>query len=401
MDPWKASGPDVFPPGFYLSQWDIVKYDLVKVIQNFFRSGFIYKRVNQTRLMIVPKVKIHSSPTDYLPIDLCNTSYKLISKLMARRMKVVLTKVISPLQSTYVSGRLITDNISLAHEIIHTLKRKKKGENYIALKLDMSKAFDKLECPFKPTWGILQGDHISPYLFIISMEALSREMVAVEFSKSISGIQIDRRAPPISHLLFADDCLIFVKANLDNINNLQDILNSFSSSSGQVLNYQKSSICFSNNISTEAATTITRILNVKKMEPEEKYLGILLFLNKKKRVSFNNLVVNMERRLSKWRGTTHSQAGRGVMVRNVLSTIPLHQMSSFELPEETIKKMDSVHLRFWWNKADKKVLCLTSFSSLCKTIDDGGLNFVVLIMHSWKKQHGEFVQQMTHFWYIL
>ncbi|XP_026410645.1 uncharacterized protein LOC113305867 [Papaver somniferum] len=144
---------------------------------------------------------------------------------MERRIKILFDKVISPLQSAYVPGRLISDNISLTHEIIHTLKRKKKGDNYLALKLDMSKAFDRLEwsfitevmkrmgfsekwcslihqcistteisvllngspcTPFHPTRGIRQGNPISPYLFIISMEAFSRAMVATEYSKKIS-----------------------------------------------------------------------------------------------------------------------------------------------------------------------------------------------------------------------
>ncbi|XP_026410320.1 uncharacterized protein LOC113305515 [Papaver somniferum] len=114
IDPWKAPGPDGFPRGFYLTQWETIKDDVVSMIQDLFRTGFVSKKLNQTRLMLVPKENTPRSRADYRPIALCNTSYKLISKLMARRMKHLLNIVVSPLQSAYVPGRLISDNVSLA-----------------------------------------------------------------------------------------------------------------------------------------------------------------------------------------------------------------------------------------------------------------------------------------------
>lgn len=111
------------------------------------------------------------------------------------------------------------------------------------------------------------------------------------------------------------------------------------------------------------------------MDPQEKYVGISHFLKNKKKFVFDNLIDNMVRRLPKWRGKTQSQAGWTIMVKNVLNTIHLYHMSKFKLPEETIKKIDSIQIRFWWNKPEKKSPFLTSFSGICKSYGDGGLNF--------------------------
>lgn len=105
MQPWKAPGPYGFPPGFFQSQWSIVKDDVIKMVQSFFISGKLLKKMNKTNLCLIPKKKLPHTPGDYKPIALCNSTYKLITKLMATRLKVHLDKIISPMQAAYVPGR--------------------------------------------------------------------------------------------------------------------------------------------------------------------------------------------------------------------------------------------------------------------------------------------------------
>ena len=99
--------------------------------------------------MLIPKVNNPEQVKDLRPISLCNVSYKIVSKVLANRLKQILPEVISPAQSAFVPGRLISDNILVAYELTHFMKQKKKGkEGYAVVKLDMSKAYDWVEWPF-------------------------------------------------------------------------------------------------------------------------------------------------------------------------------------------------------------------------------------------------------------
>lgn len=115
------------------------------MIQRFFLTKFLYKHLNLTYLTLIPKSTDHQNPGDFRPISLCNTTYKIILKLIPNRLKLLLHKIISLFQSTYVLGRNITDNIMITQEIIYIMKKKKGKSNLQGIKIDMSKAFDRLE----------------------------------------------------------------------------------------------------------------------------------------------------------------------------------------------------------------------------------------------------------------
>jgi hypothetical protein len=104
---------------------------------------------NDTNVVLIPKTKEPQSLKDLRPISLCNVLYKIISKVLAARLKLILDDIISPNQSAFVPDRLISDNILVAYEMTHVLKNKRQGNNgYLALKLDMSKAYDRVEWDF-------------------------------------------------------------------------------------------------------------------------------------------------------------------------------------------------------------------------------------------------------------
>jgi hypothetical protein len=92
-------------------------------------SGTIPDGWNDTTIVLIPKVDFLEKVTEYRSINLCNVTYKVISKVFAARFKLVLSEIISPTQSAFVPGRLITDNVLVAYESYHAIKKKREGKN--------------------------------------------------------------------------------------------------------------------------------------------------------------------------------------------------------------------------------------------------------------------------------
>jgi hypothetical protein len=203
---------------------------------------------------LILKKKSPEKMSDYWPISLCNVLYKIISKVIANRLKTVLSIIISDSQSAFVPGRLITNNVAMAFEILHKMKAKCKGkQGEMAVKLDMSKAYDHIEWQFVeaimrklgfaerwismimecictvqysvlldgvpkgyviPSQGLRQGDPLSPYLFLLCAEGFSALMRQTGSMGRLKGIITSKVGPWVSHLFFADDSLLFGKASV-------------------------------------------------------------------------------------------------------------------------------------------------------------------------------------------
>jgi hypothetical protein len=123
----KAPGPDGFTVEFFKACWDVVKHEIYGIVEDSRRSASILKALNATMITLIPKENEARTPDRYRPIALCNVVYKIISKVIANRLKPLLPTLISQEQVGFVEGRQILDNIIQAHEIIHTLKSKRKG----------------------------------------------------------------------------------------------------------------------------------------------------------------------------------------------------------------------------------------------------------------------------------
>lgn len=239
------------------------------------------KAINHTLVSLIPKIDNPTEVKHFRPISLGNVIYKIISKILVNRLKAVLDICISKNQAAFVPGRQILDNVVLLHEILHFLKNKRQGsQGFMALKLDMSKAYDRVEWRFLeeimkkmgfcrkwvnwvmtcvstvsysfningepkeyvlPKRGIRQGDALSPYLFLLISEGFSNLLDNAKRQEKISGVRISRGSPPITHLFFADDLMIFCKADVAQAGEVMQILNMYGKGSGQVINLDKSS----------------------------------------------------------------------------------------------------------------------------------------------------------------
>ena len=255
MAPFKAPGPDGFTADFFQKHWATVGTEVCNYVLSILNSGVMNKELNFTYIALIPKMKNPSCVTEFRPISLCNVLYKIVSKVLANRLKNIFPDIIAPTQSVFIWGRLISDNILAAYETLHTMQsRMWSKEGYMAVKLDMSKAYDRVEWTFLekvmkkmgfarrwidlimmcvrsanyavlingsptgriyPTCGIRQGDPISPYLFLLCVEALSALLTRVDHKGLLRGVPTSKRGPRLNHFFFANDSLLFCRADIN------------------------------------------------------------------------------------------------------------------------------------------------------------------------------------------
>ena len=149
MHPSKSPGPDSMSPFFFQKFWHIVGQDVTAAVLSVLDSGRYLHKMNYTHIVLIPKKKNPQLITEYHPISLGNVVSRIISKVLANRVKPILSKVISDSQSAFVPDRLITDNTSVAYEMIHMMQNRQGGKvRHMAIKLDVSKAYDRVEWEF-------------------------------------------------------------------------------------------------------------------------------------------------------------------------------------------------------------------------------------------------------------
>ncbi|KAL2224638.1 UNVERIFIED_CONTAM: hypothetical protein Sindi_2930900 [Sesamum indicum] len=147
MCPDSTAGPDGFSAHFFQCCWDIIGQDLYDAVLDFLSGSTPPKNFTTTTIVLIPKVEVPSTWKDFRPISLCNVTGKILSKVINNQMAKLLPKIISPSQSDFVQGCMISDNILLAQELSHCLGKNGSLSNTIC-KLDMEKAYDRVNWTF-------------------------------------------------------------------------------------------------------------------------------------------------------------------------------------------------------------------------------------------------------------
>jgi len=227
----------------------------------------------------------------------------------------------------------------------------------------------------KPSRGIPHGDPLSPYIFILCMEFLTNNLITESLQTKIGvGIKLSKNTERVPSLLFADDCLLFCKADVESCRRIKHILDDFCNSSGQLINYHKSTLTFSKKANSSHRRVVAGIFSITHTDSLGKYLGCPVFQKKPNRVVFEEIIEKTMSKLSGWKANCPSKVGRIVLIQSHIESLPAHTMQCFTLPNVITAQIDRLSREFLWKENNtEKGLPLVAWNRICRPKDKGGI----------------------------
>lgn len=330
--------------------------------------------------------------------------------MVTNRLRPILGKIISPFQFSFIQGRGIEDNVILVKEIAHVFHKSRKGRRIMAIKLDLTKAYDSLEwsfirdtlvsfnfptgminlimscvtsprisvlwngeitSEFSPTRGIRQGDPLSSYLFVLCLDRLSVMIEKAVLEGSWKPLKLSKTIS-VSHAFYADDVFLFGNATSANIETMFRTLNHFGNMSGLRISTAKSSIIFPTHMSHVLRSNLAGEYGLRTTTCFGKYLGVDIRPNKLKISNFMGLLDKTLDRIKGWQAKLLNMAGRCTLIKAVLNTYPLYNMQTSILPSMVVHSLEKASRKFLWNKVDRsRYMVRTRWANVTKPLGGG------------------------------
>ncbi|KAL6202888.1 hypothetical protein ACLB2K_026592 [Fragaria x ananassa] len=332
LDRSSAPGPDGFGGSFYQTCWSVVAEDVVATVTSFFDNGYILSHFNSNQVTLIPKKEEVDSISDFRPIALANFVFKIITRILADIHGLIASCIVSVNQSGFIKGRSITDPIILTSECVNLLDRSSSW--------GISNAFDTLDWnfllrvlttfgfdPIFVIWiknvlhlawpsvqvngtscgffqcskGVRQGDPLSPLLYFFAEEVLSRGLSRLVPKGKVTRIAALARVTLLSHVLFADDVMIFMQSSSRSLHALMNFMDEYARNSGQVVNKAKSSV-FLGKYAQRRKVAIQNVLGIREASLPFIYLGVPIFQGCPKSVHLQAIADKVRCKLSFWKG---------------------------------------------------------------------------------------------------
>eukprot|EP00253_Pinus_taeda_P019011 PITA_19011 len=368
-------------------------------------------------IALIPKETNPLSFDRFRPISLCNVSYKIVTKILANRLKKLLPHLIFENQGGFVPNRQIIDNVILIQEAIHSSYN--RGERGMIIRLDMANAFDRVDHSFltetlkrfglsknfisiingcisnpwtaplingrpsnyfKSSRGLRQGCPLSPFLFIIIAETLSIHLEKLRRQKEITGIRIERGTKEINHSLFADDTLLIGGASGLMARRFKKVLDAFLLASGGRLNNRKCKI-YTWNVPLQIQQRISPILDI----PVQRnwsffsYLGLPLAKETVKTKIWAKHIERMRGLLQSWGVSWLNLVGKVILIKVILLALPIYQYAVILAPASIHKHMEIILRSFLWlgGKQESKKFSLVKWDQVTLPYEKGGLSIKI------------------------
>jgi hypothetical protein len=383
-DSFKSPGPDGVNFGFIKEFWDMLQTDVIRYVSDFHRNGKLTRGINTTFIALIPKVETPQRLSDFRPISLVGCLYKILAKVLANRLRLVMSSVISETQTAFVKDRQILDGILIANEVVD--EASKSNKELLMFKVDFEKAFDSVDWVYLDTvmhkmgfpllwrkWikecvttstasvlvngsptsefplqrGLRQGDPLSPFLFLLAAEGLNVMMSSLVANNLFTGYGVgNTNSVAVSHLQFADDTLLLGAKSWANVRALRAVLTIFAEMSGLNVNFNKS-ILVGVNIADSWLNEAASILNCKVGKIPFLYLGLSIGGDPRRLAFWDPVVNTIKSRLSRWQSRFLSFGGRLVLLKSVLTSLPVYALSFFKAPSGIISSINSIFSKFF------------------------------------------------------
>ena len=353
----KVSGPDGYTKEFYIGAWSVIGWDFIIAVQSFFMFGFMSRGVSFTILTLIPKVVPANTMKDFRPIACCNILYKVISKILAKRLKILLPEAIEPSQSAFIKGRLLLENILLGSELVNGY-HKNALSSRCSIKFNISKAFDTvkwsfivnilkgmalpdifvhwiylcistasfsvdvngdLEGFFTSARGIRHECSLSPCLYVILNNVLTKllNQAAVDIKL---GYHSRCQEEKLTHLSFAADILVLTDGTSTSLFGVIDVFKDFALMSGLHINPTKSTL-FSTGGEANQLVQAVHGVGIQSGTLPIRYLGLSLTTKALTRLDYEPLINRIRNQLLLWSHKSLSYAGRLQLIKSVITSM--------------------------------------------------------------------------------
>lgn len=410
----KAPGPDGINAGVLSLLWPEIKHEVLLFFQNFHSTGSLPQGCNSSFIALIPKVLQPMKCSEYRPISLMNALVKLLTKVLSIRLSKFMNLLVGPQQSGFIRGRQISDSILLTNEIVFMLQ--KKIASGMIFKIDFEKAFDRVNwdfvyevlakmnfsslwinwiqqifdssrisilvngsptAEFSPKCGLRQGDPLSPLIFNLVGEVLSQLICRGEAQKIFKGISLPGCSESLTHLQFADDVILFLEGDEGSVYGIKRILQCFQLLSGLKINFSKSQL-FGFHTTTSRLTNSAGVLGCQVGSLPFKYLGAMIGSSPHSISFWTPLIDKLRRKLQSFDASKVSIAGRVVLLKAVIDSVPLFWFSLYKMPSQIVNIIEQMRRNFFWGqfKDSEKKMHLLNWESICQLKSAGGQGLV-------------------------
>ena len=403
----KAPGPDGFTSDFYKHCWPIIKPDIMSAFHSIHIQQFAsLEQLNGAQVVLIPKVEVATETKDFRPISLIHSFAKLVTKVLATRLSSYIDKLIADSQSAFIKGRCIQDNFVYVRGLVRHYHRTRTP--ICLIKLDISKAFDTVSWEyllqmlshrgFSTRWtnwltallrfsssrvmlngsagpklmharGLRQGDPLSPYLFILAMDVLSRIFDIATEEGHLTPLK--GRQARLRLSLYADDVMIFTNPVKEDIACIMRTMKAFGEATGLNINMAKSSVATVRCADLDMDEILGDLVGNRVSFPIQ-YLGLPLTIGRTRMVHLQYIQDRAKSKLAGWQGKLVNVAGRRELVKSVLSSLPVYLLTVIKAPKQFLKEIDKMRRKFLWGELTGGK-CKVAWATVCTPQPYGGL----------------------------